>query len=619
MSHPSTQGQVLTVKIVQDLFREALFHSGQTRIILFIDALDEGNQKEVRDMVRYVANLAATARSRGLAFDVCFASRHFPNITTPFCEELVLEQQEHHNEDIWNYVSNNLATDIKLRRVEFVPDIVSKSQAVFLWAVLVVRLLNEAFDRASTLSNLSKILGETPEDLDELLHGILQAGAWDENFLPALQWVLVARKNNHYFDIEVLYFGTLLGVGDLTDPVWHRDDVDIATMKRFIVQSTKGLVEMTWMGAGKTPKFDIQFIHESVRQHLLEGGMSRLDPRLGDDVVSSSHVRLSEWCQNYIRLVSPEHLGVSVDSPEGIVRVGALSGRRTERRYRACIALPLLDYVTSFTFYHIDNACDADIYDLESLREFPLLEWINIHNTIELRGSMFTTASILYLLLEGQCFVVAQRLLKQFKIRDHSADKKYSTDDCSVCSAIGPGLDILFGGIWITPLIAAAGQGSSETVKLLLDCGADINFSTEEGSPILQATIHGHVETVRLLLDSGAEIENLRGSYGSLIAAAALHNQLEIIQIFIEHGADVNDSGGDHETVLGAAAFAGATNVARLLLQHGANINESGIANCNIALREARRRQGGGSHMIAFLHENGALDKWRQVPPWNLE
>lgn len=613
MSHLGTQSQALTVKIVQDLFREALFHSGQKRIILFIDALDEGNQREVRDMVRYVASLAATARSRGLAFDVCFASRHFPNITTPFCEELVLEQQEHHIEDIWNYVSENLATDIKLRRVDLVREIVCKSQAVFLWVVLVVRLLNEEHDRGSTLSNLLSILDETPEDLGALLDGILQAGASDKHLLPALQWVLTAQRNQQHFDIEVLYFGTFLGVGDLIDPVWHRNDVDIATMKRFILQSTKGLVELTWKGEGELKKFDIQFIHESVRQHLLEDGMNKLDPHLGDDVTSGSHTRLSELCQNYIRLVSPGHLGISMDLPNSIVDVDLLSGSNRERRRQACTTLPLIDYVTSFTFYHIDNGCNAEIYDLDSLRSFPLIEWINIQNTIGTQGLYYQpTTSILYLLLETKCFMIAQRLLERIKMQGHHLDKRCS--DCRHCSVLGSGLNVLCGGLWTTPLMAAAGQGSFEIVRILLDCGADVNFCSETSSPLLQAAIHGHLEIVRLLLDSGAEIESAGGDYGSVIAATALHGKSDVIDILIERGADVNDSGGDHETVLGAAAFGGRIDVARLLLQHGADINESGIANCNIALREAR-----GPSMFPFLLANGAVDKWRQAPPWAQE
>lgn len=116
VSNPDVQGTQLPVKAAQDLFREALLLLGQTPVTIFIDALDEGNQKEVRDMVGYLGKLAAHARIQSSPLNVSFASRHYPKITLQSCEELIVDGQPSHNEDIRKYVAENLVADFAVRR-----------------------------------------------------------------------------------------------------------------------------------------------------------------------------------------------------------------------------------------------------------------------------------------------------------------------------------------------------------------------------------------------------------------------------------------------------------------------------------------------------------------------
>lgn len=123
------------VTIVQDTFREAVLLLGQHPVTIFIDALDEGNQEEVREMVGCLGKLSAHARSNGTSFNICFASRHYPSITARFREELVIDGQESHEDDIRKYVSDNLATDLVVRRLDLEWEVVSRSQGVSLGRV----------------------------------------------------------------------------------------------------------------------------------------------------------------------------------------------------------------------------------------------------------------------------------------------------------------------------------------------------------------------------------------------------------------------------------------------------------------------------------------------------
>lgn len=135
-------------------------------------------------------------------------------------------------------------------------------------------------------------------------------------------------------------------------------------MKRFILQSTKGLVEIAVYGDFHR----IQFVHESVRQHLLGGGLKRLYACLGDNVEIGCHAKLAEWCQAYIRLVRPEQLLLG-DSTQL---------RSFGQQNRLYMELPLLDYAYRYTMWHIKYAYAAGAYALESSLTFPLAIWIDI-------------------------------------------------------------------------------------------------------------------------------------------------------------------------------------------------------------------------------------------------
>ncbi len=59
----------------------------------------------------------------------------------------------------------------------------------------------------------------------------------------------------------------------------------------------------------------------------------------------------------------------------------------------------------------------------------------------------------------------------------------------------------------LTPVIIAARQGQRESVRALLDAGADVNQPSagDATTPLLIATINGHFDLARFLLDAGAD------------------------------------------------------------------------------------------------------------------
>lgn len=60
----------------------------------------------------------------------------------------------------------------------------------------------------------------------------------------------------------------------------------------------------------------------------------------------------------------------------------------------------------------------------------------------------------------------------------------------------------------LTPLMFAAANGRSDTVRLLLDRGADIHATGRGGDALFWAAEEGHADVVKLLIDRGSDIDS---------------------------------------------------------------------------------------------------------------
>ena len=138
-----------------------------------------------------------------------------------------------------------------------------------------------------------------------------------------------------------------------------------------------------------------------------------------------------------------------------------------------------------------------------------------------------------------------------------------------------------------TPLIKAAQGGHGETVKVLIDAGADINHrGVLAKTALLWATERGHFRTAELLLEEGAD-PNLPSAEGlTPLMIAARNGYRHLAQVLVERGADVNaiekteniagtqlTFGATGMTALMYAARGGHREIVELLLDAGAEVN----------------------------------------------
>ncbi|HEV2547810.1 MAG TPA: ankyrin repeat domain-containing protein [Stellaceae bacterium] len=102
----------------------------------------------------------------------------------------------------------------------------------------------------------------------------------------------------------------------------------------------------------------------------------------------------------------------------------------------------------------------------------------------------------------------------------------------------------------------AAGDGDLETVKRLLQQGADLNAFDDLGwTPLIHAAKRGHVDVVRCLLAAGAQVDarDEARAGNTALAEVAAECSLEMAKALVEAGADPRIPGWAQLTALDRA------------------------------------------------------------------
>lgn len=120
-----------------------------------------------------------------------------------------------------------------------------------------------------------------------------------------------------------------------------------------------------------------------------------------------------------------------------------------------------------------------------------------------------------------------------------------------------------------TPLMRAALDGNTESVRELINQGADINRRDENGRTALMfAVVNRHYDTMNVLLEHGADVNAKSNLGGTALMGAAMAGELSMVQALLDRGAALGAR--LHETNDSAATLAashGHDEIARLLSQ----------------------------------------------------
>ncbi len=122
-----------------------------------------------------------------------------------------------------------------------------------------------------------------------------------------------------------------------------------------------------------------------------------------------------------------------------------------------------------------------------------------------------------------------------------------------------------------TPLHAAAREGHSDMVSLLVRSGAAVDRSHLGVTPLATAASSRRCEAVRALIQAGADVERAVKGGTLPLTVAAERGGAECVRLLLDAGARPNRTDAYGTTPLMRAAFAGDTSVVDLLLARGAN------------------------------------------------
>lgn len=122
--------------------------------------------------------------------------------------------------------------------------------------------------------------------------------------------------------------------------------------------------------------------------------------------------------------------------------------------------------------------------------------------------------------------------------------------------------------------IRACLYGNLETVTILIENGADVNYRDNPGfTGLIYACRNGHIDIAKTLIENEADInhEDFNGNTAFIIACNNGHSK--IIKILIENGANINHENKFGNTGLFLACKNGHIDIVKLLIKKGTNIN----------------------------------------------
>jgi ankyrin repeat protein len=482
-----------------ETYRDSVLALAQTQVTCYVDALDECETDDARDMIDFLGTLRATAAQANVDFRVLLTSRHYPHITFEACQELILDGQAGHEADIADYIRNKLRIgESKLAR-DIQVIIRARASGVFLWVVLVIRIMNELYDRGQ-IRRLRQRLDAIPSGLHELFEEILQGDTQDsEERLLVFQWLLFSKRPLKLDEFYDAVTGSLELDVDVEDR--EQNHVSEDDMKRFLLDASKGLAEMT---ESRDPT--VQFIHESVKDYLLDTGLVLLKPSLGTGVVVKCHIELQERCRHHLEIaqIALAPILVAADAFEMTPPADNYE-EKLELKEKANATCPFLELAVEGILYHAESARSKDSTQdeiAEFIAAFPHRLWRRIYNLVSVVGERLSTeVSQLYtFVLMGACKLAEAHINaggmspqppKQILPEHHRSllgAAVANRDHAMAALLLGRGM----GANWPaeddhTCLSRAAEKGDDEMVQLLINAGANADPHANDpwGSPLL--------------------------------------------------------------------------------------------------------------------------------------
>ncbi|KAL5348546.1 hypothetical protein ACLOAV_005962 [Pseudogymnoascus australis] len=568
------------------LFSEAIVCAARSKsITLFVDALDEAGP-DGSDLASYFHELNAKLRAENCNARICISCRNYPVIAPNVSLKVYVEKEN--TRDINTYIERRFRSEIRSHGMAMSAQdeferlkvaVMNRSQNIFQWACLVVPLVIKLRRDGQSLAHIMEALDKVPQGLDEVYRHILTE-VIDVQYRPKtlllMQWVCLAK---YPLNMGEMYFA-MASDGAYVDELWQpRKNLTDNSMAALITSMSGGLVEgivhrhNQYRSASTGSASAVQFIHQSVNDFLLSGGLRLLvqlqnPTALGENKLSSSdnsiigqsHDRLCKSCINYIKI----DLCTLYDADY----------------YRQAKRVLFIEYAQTYWVFHAERANSYNIPQKHLIERIGLRPHQSLFNAMSIYGEyqppsqqrdVRRTLSLLHIASIANLAIVAIQILEAdpFMVndRDHLGNK---------------------------PLWYAACHGHCKLVEILLAAEEPVGASSKDSASevFTIAVSKGHEHVVKQLLSHGVDVRGNTAFAGNALIAAVQSTNRRISRVL---------PWGELERI----PIVGDVPLLKLLLNHGADANARGDTNCT-AIEEAITSSVTNTRAIRWLLESGA-------------
>ncbi|KAJ9492922.1 hypothetical protein VN97_g271 [Penicillium thymicola] len=582
--------------------------SARRKILIFVDALDECNDKDRDRLVSFIHGLRGQINSRLNRPGICVTCRPYPD--GQIKAEFQVRLEEENQDDIESFVEHNLrlpdesVTDTK----ELKRTLLGKADGLFLWLDLIIRRIHHMSGKGLSLRRIKSELLECPQELDRLYEGLLR-DIQDDELLEActlFQWVCFAIRSLSLDELRIAMTVHLSGSKGSLREYEDGDNPQLipseAKMRKRMIHLSRGLVDV---GSAKLDdgKAIVGFHHDTIRAFMLRKGLSYLNGRLHEprSLAQIASVQLANTCLQYL---STEEVCLACQEKEILPR----------ERFQF-LGYAATCWVSHAVIAERENLGEEIAWPTETILDV----WINICKSLENSSSKIATegTSLMHIAAEFGLEKLAKRILcTDQNVSTISSNRKLGMSDTSKSVARDSAMKTARTsgqvkvntmpirtrklqlntreetGSWRKSNTSAKEARErvvgSDTVKV--DRGGTreiakmglkrvggrgeflVNAQNKRGdSPLHLAAEHGFLEMVIFLCQWGSRTTEPNCDGCTPLFRASHNGHLEIVKFLYEHGADVHMATKDGYTPLFMASYSGHLEVVKFLYNHGAD------------------------------------------------
>ncbi|KAI9775931.1 MAG: hypothetical protein M1839_000720 [Geoglossum umbratile] len=474
---------------MEDLIATFQGISGESKeIYIVIDALDECPlQRDREDIIKFLKEFSLCVQS---SMHILITSREEKDIKDTINEVLgekchrVSIQNKRVNDDIRVYLQTSMAEDSVFRKWprqvqdKVIEHLMEKANGVFRYVQCQLIALRECLRS----KDIDEALNQLPKDLDETYSRMLSQIR--ERYADTAPLKLIEAA-----EVVVFTEGSSLDC--------ERYPVSVDPTNRFdpqyIPTILSGLVTISSLdGRVNTGRDEvITFAHFSVKEYL---ECNRVEPKRFRLLESAAHWFILKSCLAYIHRYDNQ-LSKEAGSEQ----------------------LPLLLYACKYWPHHA-----MVLYRREDQAVGRMAELLTIH-----KGPTLILSARVALGLKNHQFQETLSPILRHWFKTLEGEKSFTELEFDVESDLA--------------LHSASSKGEKELVKLLLDCGANVNeVDHNKRIPLHHAAGNGHGQVVEQLLQTGADIEKEDYGGGTPLASAIENGYDVVIKLLLMKGAKID-------------------------------------------------------------------------------